>query len=224
MPRRDCAPALRDALRNPAWLRPEHRIGDPNGYMRHVLYVDPDGAFVVTAITWLPGQVSPVVQTKYGFHIIKVDRAKPSEVKARHILIKPEYTGEDTLRARMRADSALALWKSGTVFDSLVKRFHDTDEFEGSLEPFPRENLPESYKTAIGTRPKGDFVGPFPIEDRSRGVPKYVVLQLTDVIEAGDYTVEEVRDRMRNLMSQERSFRRLIDHLQRVRQQALQPA
>lgn len=27
--------------------------------MRHVLYVDPDGAFVMTAITWLPGQVSP---------------------------------------------------------------------------------------------------------------------------------------------------------------------
>jgi parvulin-like peptidyl-prolyl isomerase len=101
------------------------------------------------------------------------------------------------------------------VFDSLVKRFHDTDEFEGSLEPFPRENLPESYRAAIGTRPKGDFIGPFPIEDRSRGVPKYVVLQLTDVIEAGDYTVEEVRDRMRNQLSQERSFRRLIDQLKR---------
>ena len=28
--------------------------------MRHVLYVDPGGAFVMTAITWLPGQVSPV--------------------------------------------------------------------------------------------------------------------------------------------------------------------
>ena len=41
-------------------MRPEHRVGDPNGYMRHVLYVDPDGAFVMTAITWLPGQVSPV--------------------------------------------------------------------------------------------------------------------------------------------------------------------
>jgi predicted metal-dependent enzyme (double-stranded beta helix superfamily) len=25
-----------------------------------VLYVDPDGDFVITAITWLPGQVSPV--------------------------------------------------------------------------------------------------------------------------------------------------------------------
>ena len=60
MPREDCAAALRDALRNPAWLRPEHRVGDPRAYMRHVLYVDPEGDFVMTAITWLPGQVSPV--------------------------------------------------------------------------------------------------------------------------------------------------------------------
>jgi predicted metal-dependent enzyme (double-stranded beta helix superfamily) len=60
MPREDCAGALRDALRNPAWLRPEHRVGDPRAYMRHVLYVDPEGDFVITAITWLPGQVSPV--------------------------------------------------------------------------------------------------------------------------------------------------------------------
>ena len=51
---------LRIALRDPAWLRPEHRVGDPNAYMRHLLYVDPDGDFVITAITWLPGQQSPM--------------------------------------------------------------------------------------------------------------------------------------------------------------------
>ena len=28
--------------------------------MRHVLYVDPGDSFVITAITWLPGQVSPL--------------------------------------------------------------------------------------------------------------------------------------------------------------------
>ena len=52
--------SLEQALRTPSWLRPEHRVGDPARYMRHVLYVDPDGDFVITAITWLPGQVSPV--------------------------------------------------------------------------------------------------------------------------------------------------------------------
>ena len=59
MPRTDIAQALKHSLQNTAWLRPEHRVGDPTGYMRHVLYVDPEGDFVITAITWLPGQVSP---------------------------------------------------------------------------------------------------------------------------------------------------------------------
>jgi hypothetical protein len=44
-------------------------------------------------------------------------------------------------------------------------------------------------------------------------VPKYVVLQLTEVIEEGEYTVDEVRDRLRQQLSQERSFRRLLDNL-----------
>ena len=52
--------ALTLAVKKPSWLRPEHRVGDPGGYMRHVLYVDPAGDFVITAITWLPGQVSAV--------------------------------------------------------------------------------------------------------------------------------------------------------------------
>jgi len=52
--------ALHVALRKKEWLRPGHRVGDPSGYMRHLLYVDPDGEFVMTAITWLPGQVSAI--------------------------------------------------------------------------------------------------------------------------------------------------------------------
>jgi predicted metal-dependent enzyme (double-stranded beta helix superfamily) len=60
MPFEDCSAVLRAALAAPAWLRPEHRVGDPRSYMRHLLYVDPQGGFVITAITWLPGQISPV--------------------------------------------------------------------------------------------------------------------------------------------------------------------
>jgi predicted metal-dependent enzyme (double-stranded beta helix superfamily) len=53
--------ALRNAVgKDKGWLRREHRVGDPARYMRHLLYVDPDDEFVITAITWLPGQQSPV--------------------------------------------------------------------------------------------------------------------------------------------------------------------
>jgi len=57
----DLATPLRDAVgKDRGWLRPEHRVGDPARYMRHIVYVDPEDAFVITAITWLPGQHSPV--------------------------------------------------------------------------------------------------------------------------------------------------------------------
>src|SRR4029079_8417391 len=57
----DLMTPLREAVGSGrAWLRPEHRVGDPTRYMRHILYVDPDDEFVITAITWLPGQQSPV--------------------------------------------------------------------------------------------------------------------------------------------------------------------
>ena len=55
------ASALKDAVgARHSWLRPEHRVGDPARYMRHLLYVDPDGDFVMSVLVWLPGQQSPI--------------------------------------------------------------------------------------------------------------------------------------------------------------------
>jgi peptidyl-prolyl cis-trans isomerase SurA len=164
-----------------------------------------------------PGQISPIVETQFGYHIIRVDRVQPAERKARHILIKPKYDSTDVAAARLRADSAMALWEKGTPFDTLVARYHDvaSDEAKGVLEPFDRARLPESYQAAFADRKDGDFVPPFEVEDRQRGVPKFVVAQLVNVVPEGEYTVQDLRNQIRDQLTQEKSYRRLLDSLRK---------
>jgi len=164
-----------------------------------------------------PGQISPIVETQFGYHIIRVDRVQPAERKARHILIKPKYDSTDVARARVRADSVLELWEKGTPFDTLVARYHDvaSDEAKGVLEPFDRSRLPESYQGAFADRKNGDFVPPFAVNDVQRGVPKFVIAQLVNVVDEGEYTVQDLRNQIREQLSQEKSYRRLLDALRR---------
>ncbi|HET6680608.1 MAG TPA: peptidylprolyl isomerase [Gemmatimonadaceae bacterium] len=162
-----------------------------------------------------PGVVSPVVETTFGFHIIKVDRVQPAEVKARHILIRPVIDSAQVAAAKVRADSVLALWESGVPYDTLAAKYHDPDEVRASLEPFPREQLPESYQAAFQGKGTGDFVEPFAIDDRVRGAKKFVVAHIEESQDGGEFTLADYRIRVRDQLSEERSMRRLIDGLRK---------
>lgn len=95
----DIATPLRDAVgKNRSWLRPEHRVGDPARYMRHILYVDPDDAFVITAITWLPGQQSPV-HGHYVWCAFGIAEGELTEERFRAPKETLEALGTSTLRA-----------------------------------------------------------------------------------------------------------------------------
>jgi peptidyl-prolyl cis-trans isomerase SurA len=162
-----------------------------------------------------PGQLSPVVETTFGFHIIRVDRVQPGEVKARHILIRPRIDSTDIAAAKLRADSVLALWQGGANFDSLAAKYHDTEEEKGSLQPFDRTQLPESYRTAFEGKGTGSFVTPFVIDDPARGAKKYVVAQVIKADDGGDYTLSDFKNQIRDQLGQERGMRRVIDQMRK---------
>ena len=98
------AGALRNAVGgNRNWLRPEHRVGDPARYMRHLLYVDPEDEFVMTAITWLPGQQSPV-HGHYVWCAFGVAEGELTEERFRAPGKLLEPLGTKTIRAGELAD------------------------------------------------------------------------------------------------------------------------
>ncbi|MDQ6611097.1 MAG: peptidylprolyl isomerase [Gemmatimonadota bacterium] len=161
-----------------------------------------------------PGVISPVVETTYGFHIIRVDRVQPAEVKSRHILIKFVVDSNDAARSMRLADSVAKLWRAGANYDTLVAHFHDSANNELKTVPeFTRDSLPLSYQKAIRDQKLGDIIGPFPIADDVSKLSKPVILQLTKIEPAGDYTIDELRQRIRSSLIEQKSAQRFIDSL-----------
>jgi peptidyl-prolyl cis-trans isomerase SurA len=161
-----------------------------------------------------PGEVSPVIETAFGYHIIKVDRVQSAEVKARHILIAPVVDSADVAAAKVEADTVAAQWRRGVPYDTLVLKHHDATEEKGVLQPFPRDSLPASYTAAVATAKAGDITAPFQLAN-PRGQPKYAVLQIVTATDAGEYKESEIREQIRAQLSDERSIRQLLDEMRK---------
>jgi peptidyl-prolyl cis-trans isomerase SurA len=161
-----------------------------------------------------PGAVSPVIETAFGYHIIRVDRVQSAEVKARHILIAPVIDSADVAAAKVEADTVAAQWRRGVSYDSLVAKHHDPTEEKGVLQPFPRDSLPASYMAALVGAKAGDITSPFQLAN-PRGQPKYAVLQVVTATDAGEYNQSEIRDQIRAQLSDERSIRQLLDDMRK---------
>jgi peptidyl-prolyl cis-trans isomerase SurA len=163
-----------------------------------------------------PGVLSPVVETPFGYHIIRVDRAQPAEVKARHILISPKIDSLDVARAKLEADSIVTALQAGVAFDSLAKKHHDFASGEETtlLTPFPRSQLPPAYQAAFAGKNAKDVVE-FPIAGNTNVPSKFVVAQIASVESGGDVTLTEVKERFRARLAEEGGIKRLMEGLRK---------
>lgn len=73
-----------------------------------------------------PGQVSEVVETEYGFHLIQMIDRKGDLYHCRHILLRPTYTTEEIVEPMRMLDSIANLIRKDSIsFERAAMEFSD---------------------------------------------------------------------------------------------------
>jgi peptidyl-prolyl cis-trans isomerase SurA len=82
--------------------------------------------FEANAFSLRPGELSDVVETEAGYHILQMIERRGEQVNVRHILLRPKVSPEDLQQARHKLDSVKTLISSGEMtFAEAAREFSD---------------------------------------------------------------------------------------------------
>ncbi len=193
------------------------RLGGDLGFAKRGTFVGP---FEEAVYDLAVGEVSDVVETEFGLHIIKLIDRKGDNVRASHILIPfPRFESSD-LETISFLDSLKGVIQSGAVsFEDAAKKYSQDEETKakgGYIGRIPAERLDSSSIESLNQIGKGGITSPIRTDNRGKDYG-YEIYKLIEIYPPHKLSLEQDYDRIRKFAESYKENSEIEKWLQEIR-------
>ena len=151
-----------------------------------------------------PGEISDIVRTDVGFHIIKLEERDGEKIRVRHILIQVPQLPEDEDRTMETLEFLRGRILSGDEsFEEAARKYSediDSSEEGGYLGEFYLDQVLPQYQMVLDTLTVGSVSPPIKVADQNSAT--FHLMMLTKRVGGEKLTLEDDFQQLTNLAKQ----------------------
>ena len=187
--------------------------------------------FEATAFRLKPDSISKIIETKYGYHIMKLIDRKGERLNVRHILIRPQIFKSDVQKAKELMDSIIwEIKKDSLKFEDAAKKYSDDastksnggfiSESNTGTYRVPIDELDQAIYFRIESLNPGDMTEPelitLPGPDKEQA---WRVFYLKSAMPPHRANLRDDYQRFQAMAQQQKQAKTLNDYIERTRKQ-----
>lgn len=192
--------------------------GGDLGWVKRGAFV-PD--FEAVAFRLKEGEISEIVETEFGFHIIQLIKKEGNRIQAKHILITPDMDETNLAEVQKEIDKIKAKLESGKLsFQKAVNLYSEDDEtkYSGGLITnretgnnfFEMNKLEGAIAVALDNKNPGNFSNVLPYENL-RGKKGYRIIYLKSETPAHKASIASDYSKIKAVAKQNKQMAILTD-------------
>jgi peptidyl-prolyl cis-trans isomerase SurA len=163
-----------------------------------------------------PGETSNIVETHFGYHIIKMTERDEDDIRASHILKMVVPTEQDVEDSISFCRELLEKLRTGEGFREIAKLYSDDEsrEMGGIIGEFSEEKMPEMFRDNLQLIKVGEFT------ELIQQDQNIYIFGKTKLVPVRPYDFAEIKDKLKDIILEDKKLEYYEQWMESLKEQS----